>query len=110
VFLNADHMPDPSTPLIDAAEQAFTRAGRARAKTAGTQDRIEWWDSAAEAPELAGPARERFEIFGHPADGDHSEEETHPASWHTDALRAAGFREARTAWTSLTDALVLALR
>ncbi|MDT0341636.1 class I SAM-dependent methyltransferase [Streptomyces litchfieldiae] len=110
VFLNADHMPDESTPLLNAAERAYTEARRAREKAAGIQDWADWWRAVAEAPELAERAVERFAIYGNPADGDHSDGEVHPVAWHTDALRTAGFREARTAWRSLTDALVVALR
>jgi trans-aconitate methyltransferase len=110
VFLNADHMPDPSTPRINEAERAFTRARQAREKAAGVADWGEWWREAAADPVLAGPATERFAIFGDPSEGDHAEGEAHPVTWHVDALRAAGFAEARTAWSSLTDAVILALR
>jgi SAM-dependent methyltransferase len=110
VFLNADHMPDPDSPRINEAEQAFTRVRREREKAAGVRDWEVWWREAAADPVLAGPAAERFAIFGNPADGDHADGESHPVAWHIGALRQAGFAEARTAWASLTDAVVLALR
>jgi SAM-dependent methyltransferase len=112
VFLNADHMPDPATPRINAAQDAFFRARQEREKTAGVQDWVDWWREAAGDPVLAGPTAERFAIYGNPADadGDHAEGESHSAAWHIEALRAAGFAEARLAWSSLTDGMVLALR
>ncbi|MGP3969601.1 class I SAM-dependent methyltransferase [Streptomyces sp. 6N223] len=110
VFLNADHMPDPATPRINEAERAFSQARQEREKAAGVQDWEDWWREAAADPVLAGPVAERFAIFGSPADGDHADGETHPVAWHVEALRGAGFAEAGTAWASLTDAVVLALR
>ncbi len=88
VFMNADHMPDPATPRIDAAEHAHRHAGMDRAKAA-----------------LAEPVRRRFEIYGEHADGD-----TPSEAWHAAALLEAGFSEARTVWRSPSDALVLGLK
>ena len=105
VFLNADHMPDPGTPLINAAESAQRHARMDRAKADGVLDWRAWWQLAAADPALAGPTAERFRIYGEHADGD-----TPPAAWHAQALRAAGFTEARTVWASPSDAMVLALR
>ncbi|MFC9736893.1 class I SAM-dependent methyltransferase [Streptomyces noursei] len=105
VFLNADHMPDGATPRINAAERAFRHSRMDRAKEAGAVDWAEWWRLAAADPRLAGPTAERFEIYGEHADG-----ETPTVQWHVDALRAAGFGEARAVWASPTDSLVLALR
>lgn len=110
VFLNADHMPDESTPLINEAERAFRTARQEREKAAGVQDWAQWWQAAAEDPLLAAPVAERFALIGSPVAGDHSDGEAHSSTWHTEALRDSGFREARVAWASLTDALVLALR
>lgn len=105
VFMNADHMPDPATPRINAAERAHRHAGMDRAKAAGALDWREWWELAAADPELAEPTKARFEIYGEHADGD-----TPPASWHTATLLGAGFAEARTVWRSPSDGLVLALK
>ncbi|MEV4192919.1 class I SAM-dependent methyltransferase [Streptomyces toxytricini] len=105
VFMNADHMPDPSTPRINAAERAHRHAGMDRAKAAGVPDWAEWWALAAADPVLAEPVKRRFEIYGEHADGD-----TPDAAWHARALREAGFAEARTVWCSPSDALVLGLK
>ncbi|RSS63991.1 class I SAM-dependent methyltransferase [Streptomyces sp. WAC06614] len=105
VFLNADHMPDPATPRINAAERAHRHAVMDRARAAGQADWREWWELAAADPVLAGPTRARFALYGEHADGD-----TPPAAWHVRTLRAAGFDEARTVWCSPSDALVLALK
>ncbi|MDT0308293.1 class I SAM-dependent methyltransferase [Streptomyces sp. DSM 44917] len=111
VFVNADHMPDEHTPLISSAERAYQEARRAREKAAGRQDWAEWWGEVARAPELARQAEERFRIFGDPrAATDHGDGLARSLDWHVTTLRAAGFTEARTAWASLTDAAVLALR
>lgn len=105
VFMNADHMPDEATPRINAAERAHRHAAMDRAKAAGALDWAGWWALAAEDPVLAAPTARRFEIYGEHADGD-----TPTVDWHADALRAAGFAEARAVWRSPSDALVLALK
>jgi SAM-dependent methyltransferase len=105
VFLNADHMPDPATPRINAAESARRHARRERAKAGGALDWREWWRLAVSDPALAEATAERFRIHGEHADG-----ETPSAAWHAEALRGAGFAEARTVWASPSDAMVLALR
>ncbi|KRV47156.1 methyltransferase [Wenjunlia vitaminophila] len=105
VVMNADHMPDPSTPLINEAERAHRHAERERQRAAGTLDWAGWWESAAADERLAPHVARRFEIFGSHADG-----EPHPVTWHLARLREAGFGEARAVWCSVTDALVLGLR
>lgn len=105
VFMNADRMPDPATPRIDAAERAHRHAGMDRAKASGVPDWREWWALAAADPVLSDAVRQRFEIYGEHADGD-----TPSAAWHARTLLDAGFAEARTVWRSPSDALVLALR
>ncbi|MFD5318961.1 class I SAM-dependent methyltransferase [Streptomyces sp. NPDC127098] len=110
VFLNADHMPDPSTPRINAAERAFTESRQAGARAAGVLDWPDWWAKVAAAPELAEAAERRFALYGRPEHGaDHSDQGALPVAWHLEALRSAGFAETRPAWCSLTDAVVLAL-
>ncbi|MDX6354348.1 MAG: hypothetical protein QOF98_1251 [Streptomyces sp.] len=104
VFLNADHMPDPATPRINAAETALRHARQEAARAGGVLDWREWWELAAADPVLAEPTAERFRIYGEHAEGD-----TPPAAWHAEALVAAGFGEARTVWSSPSDALMLAL-
>ncbi len=105
VFLNADHMPDPATPRINAAELALRLVRMERARAEGALDWSEWWKVAAADPVLAGPTAERFRIYGDHADGD-----TPSADWYVRELRAAGFAEARTVWSSPADSMVLALR
>ncbi|MFF4369880.1 methyltransferase domain-containing protein [Streptomyces sp. NPDC001594] len=105
VFMNADHMPDPSTPLINAADRARRHAGMDRAKAAGVLDWRDWWALAAADPVLAEPTKARFAIYGEHADGDTPDE-----FWHARTLREAGFAEARTVWRSPSDALVLGLK
>ncbi|MGW0732918.1 class I SAM-dependent methyltransferase [Streptomyces sp. NPDC002851] len=105
VFMNADHMPDPATPRINAADRTQRHARQAAAKAEGALDWAEWWQVAAKDPVLAEPTARRFEIYGEHADGD-----TPPAEWHARVLREQGFAEARTVWASPSDALVLALK
>ncbi|WP_374212000.1 trans-aconitate 2-methyltransferase, partial [Streptomyces sp. C10-9-1] len=105
VLMNADRMKDEATPAINAAERAHRHAAMERAREAGALDWADWWALAAEDPVLAAPTAERFRIYGEHADGD-----TPSAAWHAEALRAAGFAEARPVWASPSDALVLALR
>ncbi|MCE7082763.1 trans-aconitate 2-methyltransferase [Streptomyces sp. ST2-7A] len=110
VFLNADHMPDPATPRINEAVHALDRARRDREKAAGTQDWADWWAEVARDPELADAAARRFEIFGDPREGDHSDGEVQAPGEHTAILLGAGFAEARAVWASPSDAMVLGLR
>ncbi|MDT3396660.1 class I SAM-dependent methyltransferase [Streptomyces sp. B1866] len=110
VFLNADHMPDGSTPRLNAADRDHTRARQERARAEGAWDWADWWRAAAEDPVLAAPVAERFRIFGNPLAGDHADGETQSPAWHAHALREAGFAEARTVWCSLSDAVVLGLK
>ncbi|MFG2295526.1 class I SAM-dependent methyltransferase [Streptomyces sp. NPDC048603] len=105
VFMNADHMPDPATPRINAAEHAHRHAAGDRAQAAGALGWAEWWALAAKDPVLAEPTRRRYEIYGEHADGDTPDE-----AWHARTLREAGFGEVRSVWRSPADALVLALK
>ncbi|NBM15629.1 trans-aconitate 2-methyltransferase [Streptomyces sp. GC420] len=105
VFMNADHMPDETTPRINAAERSRRHAAMERARAQGTPDWADWWRLAAADPVLAEPTARRFEIYGEHADGD-----TPSVDWHVRTLRGAGFGEARAVWCSPSDALVLALK
>lgn len=105
VFMNADRMIDETTPRINAAERAQRHARMDRSKAGGVPDWAEWWQLAAADPVLAGPTARRFEIYG-----DHAEGDTPSPAWHARELRARGFAEARTVWSSPSDALVLALK
>jgi SAM-dependent methyltransferase len=110
VFMNADHMPDGSTPRINEAAHAYDRARREREKAAGVLDWVQWWRTAAEDEVLAAPTAERFGIFGRPEDGDHFNDQVQSGEWHARTLREAGFAEARAVWAGPADSLVLALR
>ncbi|MFD5701614.1 MULTISPECIES: class I SAM-dependent methyltransferase [Streptomyces] len=105
VFMNADHMPDPATPRINAADRELRHARQDAAIRSGALDWADWWALAAKDPVLAEPTAKRFEIYGEHADGD-----TPPPEWHVRTLREAGFAEARTVWASPSDALVLGLK
>ncbi len=105
VFLNSDGMPDPSTPRINEAEAALRRARMERRMAEGVPDWALWWERAAADEALSAAVAERFALFGGHADG-----ETHPVEWHVEALRAAGFAEARAVWRSVPDAIVLGLK
>ncbi|MFD0266816.1 class I SAM-dependent methyltransferase [Streptomyces sp. NPDC127106] len=105
VFMNADHMPDASTPRINEADRTMRHAALDRARAAGALDWAEWWAVAAADPVLAEPTERRYEIYGEHADGD-----TPDAAWHARTLREAGFAEARAVWCSPSDSLVLGLK
>lgn len=109
-FMNADHMPDESTPRINEAERAFDRVRHEAAKAAGGRDWVGWWQLVVDDELLTGPATERFRILGNPIDGDHSDGEVQSAGWHARTLRERGFAEARAVWASPSDGLVLGLR
>ncbi|MDI5970342.1 class I SAM-dependent methyltransferase [Streptomyces sp. SL13] len=104
VLLNADHMPDPTTPRLNEAERAL-RHRRRTARPDGVLDWTRWWDAARADPTLADAVARRDAIHGTHADGD-----PRPPHWHAETLRAAGFAESRTVWRSVTDAVVLALK
>lgn len=103
VLVNHDHMPDEATPRINAALAA--PAGEPRRPAPGQLDWDGWWRAAAADDRLAEAVARRREIFGRHSDG-----EPRSAGWHAEALRAAGFAEARAIWSSGTDATVLAVR
>ncbi|MFF7457788.1 class I SAM-dependent methyltransferase [Kitasatospora sp. NPDC008115] len=105
VFLNADHMPDPAVPLLNAAERTLRHGRQEREKAEGVLDWEGWWIAAAADPLLAEQVAVRNRMYGSHADG-----ESHPAGWHVERLREAGFAEAGVAWRSVTDAMVVAVR
>ncbi|NDZ80215.1 class I SAM-dependent methyltransferase [Streptomyces sp. SID10853] len=112
-FLNADHMVDESAPRINAAAQAFHTARKERERSGGALDWAAWWSEAADDPGLREPARLRFERLGDPRNPAAAKTPTDrptSARWHADTLRAQGFAEARQAWCSPSDALMVGLR
>ena len=112
VFMNADHMPEESTPRLNAAVHIFEETVRERRRAEGALDWSGWWQELARDPALREVAEERFALFGNPAEvrHDHNNEEFQNAEWHAGALRAVGFAEARAVWASPTDGLVVGLR
>ncbi|WP_327680813.1 class I SAM-dependent methyltransferase [Kitasatospora sp. NBC_00458] len=104
VFLNADHTPEESIPLLSAADRAFRRRHQERETAEGVLDWEGWWIAAAADPLLAEQVAARNAMYGSHADG-----ESHPAGWHTARLVEAGFSEAGLAWRSVSDALVAAV-
>lgn len=108
VFANADHMPEESLPRLSEQLRDHARARReARYATGAATSWSDWWKIVAADEVLAPAAAERARIY--PAQR-HSHEWTPPATWHVDALRAAGFAEAGILWRGGTDAAVAALR
>ncbi|MEV6973699.1 class I SAM-dependent methyltransferase [Kitasatospora sp. NPDC093806] len=105
VLLNADHAPDPSVPLLSAADEAFHRRRQERESAEGVLDWAGWWAAAAADPLLAEQVAARHALYA-----EHSGGASRPADWHTDRLLEAGFREAGLAWRSVGDALVAAVR
>lgn len=113
VFLNADHMLDEKAPRLNAALDRFDDRRKERERATGVADWATWWDTVAEDPALAEPARRRFALFDDPRDPATrrvSGERPTTTDWHLDTLRQAGFAEARQLWCSSRDALVAALR
>ncbi|MFG1792537.1 class I SAM-dependent methyltransferase [Nocardia sp. NPDC049149] len=105
IFLNADHMPEPGTPLLNAIDETVQQAHQQRVTRAGSMDWADWWVAAAADPQLAAEVAASREIMS-----THVKGEEHPAGWHIAQLREAGFLEAGIAWRSVTDALVAAIR
>jgi SAM-dependent methyltransferase len=107
VFINADHLPDDALPDLTGRLRARSTARReARVAAGATQSWESWWQRAATDPVLAPLVEKRAQIYP----TGHSAEWNPPASWHVDALRAAGFREAGLVWRGGTDAAVAALK
>jgi trans-aconitate methyltransferase len=108
VFANADHMEEEGLPELSRKLRDHGRARREAAYASGAATSWpQWWALAAADEQLAPKAAERERIY--PSDR-HGQEWLPPASWHVEALRAAGFREAGIIWRGGTDAAVAGLR
>jgi len=106
-FVNADHMPDPQLPELSRRLIARADARRAARYAAGAAlEWGDWWERAALDPVLAPLVAERHRIYPQP----HGPEWLPEATWHLDALRAAGFSETGIVWRGGTDAAVAAIR
>ncbi|MFJ1708363.1 class I SAM-dependent methyltransferase [Kitasatospora sp. NPDC088346] len=105
VFLNADHTPEPGTPLLNTADEAFQRLRQQRERAQGVLDWARWWAAAAADPALAEQVAARALVHG-----SHEDPQSRPAGWHCARLVEAGFREAGVIWRSVGDSLVAAIR
>ncbi|WP_198407029.1 class I SAM-dependent methyltransferase [Nocardia terpenica] len=105
VFINADHMPDPQTPMLNAVDEIIQNANQERARALGALDWDEWWALVAADPALADEFAASRTIFDA-----HIKGIQHPPTWHVTHLRRAGFLEAGVVWRSITDAMVVAIR
>jgi SAM-dependent methyltransferase len=107
VFINADHLTDDALPAL--TERLVARATARREALVASGAALEWaswWQRAAADPVLAPLVEKRAQIYP----TGHSAEWNPPATWHLDALRAAGFREAGLVWRGGTDAAVAAMK
>ncbi|WP_433621957.1 class I SAM-dependent methyltransferase [Nocardia sp. CA-120079] len=105
IFVNADHMPDPQTPLLNALDEIIQTVHRERARAKGARDWDQWWTDVAADPVLADEFAASRAIFEGRVRG-----VSHPLAWHRARLREAGFAETGVAWRSITDAVVVAIR
>ncbi|WP_327151998.1 class I SAM-dependent methyltransferase [Nocardia sp. NBC_01329] len=105
VFVNADHMPDPETPMLNAIDEAMQSAHQDRARAMGALDWEQWWAKVAFDPGLTEEHAGSRAIFDR-----HTGGVEHPVAWHCLRLREAGFLEAGVAWRSISDAMVVAIR
>jgi SAM-dependent methyltransferase len=109
VLINADHMADPDLPTLAPKLEAHAlQRSRRRQALDGAEDWAQWWVTLRAVPELADAVAERDRRFAE-RDSHHTELDE-PSSWHVDALRTAGFREAGLLWRSSQDAAVIGLR
>lgn len=107
VFINADHLTDDALPTLSERLVARSTARlEALVATGAALSWQSWWQRAAADPVLAPLVEKRAQIYP----TGHSAEWNPPATWHLDALRGAGFREAGLVWRGGTDAAVAALK
>jgi SAM-dependent methyltransferase len=108
IFANADHMPEESLPTLSAKLRDHARGVReTRYATGAATSWPDWWKLAAADETLAPKAIERERIYPSTR---HHHEWTPPATWHVEALRAAGYAEAGILWRGGTDAAVVGVR
>ncbi|WP_285555406.1 class I SAM-dependent methyltransferase [Actinoplanes regularis] len=106
IFVNADHMPDEGLPEFSERllDHAWVKRN-ARYDSGAATSWADWWARAAADEQLAPKVVERQRIYP----TSHATEWNPAATWHLDALRAAGFRETGLLWRGGTDAAVLGL-
>ncbi|MGI8814261.1 MAG: class I SAM-dependent methyltransferase [Pseudonocardia sp.] len=104
VFVNGDHMYDPSKTRLHALAQHVSRQRAARVGLDVSEDWDSWWEAVGDAPELAGLRGERG---ARPIQ--HNTPDSPSADEHAELLRAAGFAEVGTVWQVGDDRVVVAL-
>ncbi|GAA1597073.1 class I SAM-dependent methyltransferase [Actinoplanes couchii] len=108
VFANADHMEDEGLPELSPKLIARRAALRdVRYATGAATSWPDWWARAAADEQLAAKAAERALIY---PENRHHQEWNPPATWHVEALRKAGYREAGVLWRGGPDAAVAGIR
>jgi SAM-dependent methyltransferase len=107
VFVNVDHMPDEGLPTLSGRLGDRARGVRtARYATGAVLSWEAWWDLVAKDPALGPLVEQRRALLAEGAHADTAE----PATWHLEALRAAGFAEVGLVWRGGADAAVAAVR
>ncbi|BEL12336.1 class I SAM-dependent methyltransferase [Actinoplanes sichuanensis] len=108
LFANAEQMEDEGLPELSRRLHDHARVRReAWYATGAATSWPQWWALVAADEQLAPKAVERERIY---PSHRHSQEWTPPVSWHIEALRTAGFREAGIIWRGGVDAAVAGLR
>ena len=107
LFMNGDHMAfDPALPRFRTIAKTLnsrrTSAGFANRRRERWED---WWTALEKEPSLAPLFEERRRRY--PAG--HGRETEYLARFHSEALRAAGFREVSSVWQTLDNRVLLAL-
>jgi SAM-dependent methyltransferase len=103
VLVNADHMPEDALPELSRRLVARADERRdARYAAGAVITWRDWWQRAREDSALGPLVEQRDQLYAE----HHSSEWTPPASWHLDALRAAGFAETGVVWRGGADAAV----
>jgi SAM-dependent methyltransferase len=110
IFANADHIADDGLPAVTESLSRFTSTRHARLmQVPGAADWDGWWARLRTEPGFAEAIAARDVRFADRGGSAHTES-TMPASWHLEALRAAGYAEAGLVWRGLTDAVVVGAR
>jgi SAM-dependent methyltransferase len=107
VFINADDMPDPGLPSLNAVLGNHDRQRREAWYAAGAVVTWEqWWANVDKDPVLGPLKVERDAIFSIHHDLDWNPD----MSWHLAALRDGGFAETGLVWRGGLDAAVVGRR
>lgn len=107
VFVNVDYMPDDGLPGLTEMMGQRERARWAARLSVGADLPWEaWWGQVGKDPSLGPLLEHRQSIFAE----DHPTEHTPRISWHLDALRSAGYKQAGSIWRRSRDAAVAGIR